>query len=46
MLIVFNVPSNLKLPEEPDRDEAEAALTLAREVYDAILSRLPDEVRS
>jgi len=32
-------------PEEPARDEAEKALALAREAYDAILSRLPDEVR-
>lgn len=32
-------------PEEPSRDEAESALVLAREVYDAILSRLPAEVR-
>jgi hypothetical protein len=32
-------------PTEPGRDEAESALTLAREVYDAVLERLPGEVR-
>lgn len=32
-------------PEEPTREEAEAALATAREVYEAILSRLPEEVR-
>lgn len=32
-------------PHEPPREEAEGALALAREVYDAILARLPDEVR-
>jgi len=32
-------------PEEPSRDEAEAALALAREVYAAILARLPEQVR-
>lgn len=32
-------------PEEPARDEAEKALALARAVYDAILTRLPEEVR-
>jgi HEPN domain-containing protein len=32
-------------PELPTIDEAEAALALAREVYDAILDRLPPEVR-
>lgn len=32
-------------PEEPSRDEAEEALALAREIYDAILTRLPEEVR-
>lgn len=31
--------------EEPSREEAEAALALAREVYEAILARLPPEVR-
>ena len=30
-------------PQEPSRDEAESALTLAREVYDAIVARLPAE---
>jgi HEPN domain-containing protein len=30
-------------PTEPPREEAEAALAIAREVYDAILARLPDE---
>ncbi|HZU06531.1 MAG TPA: HEPN domain-containing protein [Chloroflexota bacterium] len=32
-------------PEEPSQQEAEAALALAREVYDAVLARLPEEVR-
>lgn len=32
-------------PDEPPREEAEDALALAREVYDAILGRLPAEVR-
>lgn len=32
-------------PEEPTREEAEEALALAREVYEAILTRLPPEVR-
>lgn len=32
-------------PADPDAVEAEAALTLAREVYEAILARLPVEVR-
>lgn len=32
-------------PEEPSVAEAEEALALAREVYAAILSRLPEEVR-
>jgi len=32
-------------PEEPTREEAERALALAREVFDAILVRLPQEVR-
>lgn len=32
-------------PDEPPRKEAEDALALAREVYDAILARLPEEVR-
>ncbi len=32
-------------PEEPPREEAEGALALAREVYDGILLRLPEDVR-
>jgi hypothetical protein len=32
-------------PEEPPLAEAEEALALAREVYEAILARLPQEVR-
>jgi HEPN domain-containing protein len=32
-------------PQEPPRDEAESALALAREVFDAVLDRLPAEVR-
>ena len=32
-------------PSEPPREEAESALKLAREVYDAVLERLPGEVR-
>ena len=32
-------------PAEPTRRETEEALALAREVYDAILTRLPAEVR-
>jgi HEPN domain-containing protein len=32
-------------PEEPPVSEAQEALALAREVYEAILSRLPEEVR-
>jgi HEPN domain-containing protein len=32
-------------PEEPTRQEAESALALAREVYDVILTRLPEEVK-
>ncbi len=32
-------------PESPTREEAEAALALARAVYDAVLARLPEEVR-
>lgn len=32
-------------PEEPTREEAEAALATARELYEAIFSRLPEEVR-
>ena len=32
-------------PEEPTREEAEKALALAREVFDAICARLPSEAR-
>jgi len=32
-------------PETPPREEAEAALALAREIYDAVLARLPERVR-
>jgi HEPN domain-containing protein len=32
-------------PEEPSQGEAETALAAAREVYEAVLSRLPNEVR-
>ncbi|HWP28954.1 MAG TPA: HEPN domain-containing protein [Chloroflexota bacterium] len=32
-------------PESPTREEAEGALGLARAVYEAVLARLPDEVR-
>jgi HEPN domain-containing protein len=32
-------------PEEPPAEEADEALTLAREVYDAVLARLPRDVR-
>jgi hypothetical protein len=32
-------------PSDPPREEADSALTLAREVYDAVLTRLPAEVR-
>jgi HEPN domain-containing protein len=32
-------------PEEPSQGEAETALAAAREVYEAVLSRLPSEVR-
>ncbi|MBI1951427.1 MAG: HEPN domain-containing protein, partial [Acidobacteria bacterium] len=31
--------------DEPAREEAEKALSLAREVFDAVLGRLPMEVR-
>ena len=33
------------MPPEPARDEAESALSLAREILEALLSRLPAEVR-
>lgn len=32
-------------PEQPDEEEARAALSVAGQVYEAILSRLPAEVR-
>jgi len=32
-------------PDEPTRNEAEEALATARGVFDALLSRLPEEVR-
>jgi HEPN domain-containing protein len=32
-------------PDEPSREEAESALALAGEVYEAVLGRLPGEVR-
>lgn len=32
-------------PEEPSKQETDEAVSIAREVYDAILSRLPAEVR-
>lgn len=32
-------------PEQPTQEEAEEALALAREVYEAILTRLPKEIR-
>ncbi len=39
---VFRYPGD---PEEPVRDEAESALGLAREILEAMLSRLPAELR-
>lgn len=39
---VFRYPGD---PGEPPRQEAEAAMRTARAVYDAILSRLPQEAR-
>ena len=33
-------------PEEPTQEEADEALAIAREVFDTILARLPNEVRS
>ena len=39
---IFRYPGDV---EEPSREEVEDALALAREVYGAILSRLPEEVR-
>lgn len=38
----FRYPGEL---DEPSREEAEAALAVAREVYESILARLPQEVR-
>jgi HEPN domain-containing protein len=32
-------------PEEPTQEEADEALAIAREVFDAILARLPNEIR-
>jgi HEPN domain-containing protein len=32
-------------PDDPPRDEAEEALATARQVHDAVLARLPEEVR-
>ena len=32
-------------PEEPSFDEAKEALQIAREVYEAVLARLPEDVR-
>ena len=32
-------------PEEPDEDEARSALEVAREVHEAIVSRVPPEAR-
>jgi HEPN domain-containing protein len=32
-------------PEEPTREEADEALSLAKAVYEAVLERLPEEVR-
>ena len=32
-------------PEEPTQEEADEALAIAREVFDAILARLPKEIR-
>ncbi len=33
-------------PDEPTQEEADEALAIAREVFDAILARLPNEVRA
>ncbi len=38
---VFRYPGD---PEEPSLEETRAALALAKEVYDAVLQRLPPEV--
>lgn len=32
-------------PDEPTQEEADEALAIAREVFDAILARLPKEIR-
>ena len=32
-------------PDDPEREEAEQALSIAREVHDAVLARLPEDVR-
>jgi HEPN domain-containing protein len=40
---IFRYPGE---PEEPSNEEAEIALALAQEVYEAVLSRLPAEVQS
>ena len=32
-------------PDEPTQEEADEALAIAREVFDAILARLPNEIR-
>lgn len=39
---VFRYPGE---PETPSREEADDALALAREVYEAVLARLPAEAR-
>jgi HEPN domain-containing protein len=39
---VFRYPGD---PEEPAGEEAQKVLDLAREVFEAVLSRLPDELR-
>ena len=39
---IFRYPGE---SEEPSRDEAEQALAIAREAYEAVLSRLPSEAR-
>ena len=38
----FRYPGEL---EEPTQEEADEALAIAREVFDAILARLPNEIR-
>jgi hypothetical protein len=39
---LFRYPGD---PEEPTADEARSALAIAREVHEAILSRVPPESR-